>query len=199
MYEEDTIAAVATPAGDGGVAIIRISGVSAEAIARKIFQPVKMSPCAFESHHLYYGTIRDPRRDTVLDQVLLTVMRKPHSYTGEDVVKIQCHGGSFLVRQMLAVVLGEGARHADGGEFTKRAFLNGRIDLAQAEGVLELIQAQTDKGLEIAVQHTSGELSRWVHHLRGIRGQVLQYDTEVWYTEPWRDPFDWSFPERSII
>ena len=166
MYEEDTISAVATAAGDGGVAIIRISGPDAERIALEIFVPAQAGRSDFESHHLYYGIIRDPKRDQVLDQVLLAIMRKPQSYTGEDVVEIHCHGGSFLVRQILSLVLLHGARHAEPGEFTKRAFLNGRIDLAQAEGVLELIRAQTDKGLELAVQQTSGELSKWVHHLR---------------------------------
>jgi tRNA modification GTPase len=94
---------------------------------------------------LHYGTIRDPKSDKILDQVLLTIMRKPRSYTGEDVVEVHCHGGVFLVQRILGLVLSQGARHAEPGEFTKRAFLNGRLDLAPAEAVLDLIAARTEK------------------------------------------------------
>ena len=166
MYSEDTIAAIATPMGDGGVGIVRLSGPNAERIALAVFVRRSDRREKLRSHMLYHGSIRDPENGRVLDEVLLTLMRRPRSYTGEDVVEINCHGGAFLLRQILGVTLAQGARLADRGEFTKRAFLNGRMDLAQAEGVLDLIHARTKKGLELAHNHTSGELSKWVGILR---------------------------------
>lgn len=165
MYEEDTIAAIATPPGEGGVAIVRVSGPDAERIATNIFvRSGKAS--ALASRKLYYGKIRDPQSERILDEVLLTVMRKPHSYSGEDVVEVHCHGGAFVVRQVLQLILNQGARQAEPGEFTKRGFLNGRMDLAQAEAVLELIQARTDKGAAVALDQMSGGLSKWINDLR---------------------------------
>ncbi|MBI4489506.1 MAG: tRNA uridine-5-carboxymethylaminomethyl(34) synthesis GTPase MnmE [Deltaproteobacteria bacterium] len=166
MYKEDTIAAVATPVGEGGVAIVRLSGLDAERIAREIFSRSGGRNDALRSHTLHYGIIREPRTGEVLDEVLLTLMRKPRSYTGEDVVEVHCHGGPFLVRQVLELILSRGARHAEAGEFTKRAFLNGRLDLAQAEAVLDLIRARTDKGMRLALGQVRGELSKWVGELR---------------------------------
>jgi tRNA modification GTPase len=119
-----------------------------------------------KSHTLYHGKIRDPHSDRVLDEALVTIMRKPRSYTGEDVVEIHCHGGAFVVRQILGLVLRQGARQAEPGEFTKRAFLNGRLDLTQAEAVLDLIRAKTDKSAGIAIDQVSGALSQWVVELR---------------------------------
>ena len=166
MYEEDTIAAIATPPGEGALAIVRISGISAESIARQIFIRSQGKQGALKSHVLYHGRIRDPKSQRDVDDVLLTVMRKPRSYTGEDVVEVHCHGGAFLVRQLLGLILAQGARQAEPGEFTKRAFLNGRIDLAQAEAVLDLIRAPTIKGAELALNQMSGELSQFVVELR---------------------------------
>ena len=166
MYSEDTIAAIATPIGDGGVGIVRLSGPDAERIALTVFERRSGRREKLRSHMLCHGSIRDPENGRVLDEVLLTLMRRPRSYTGEDVVEINCHGGAFLLRQILQVTLAQGARLAERGEFTKRAFLNGRMDLAQAEGVLDLIHARTKKGLELANNHTSGELSKWVGILR---------------------------------
>lgn len=173
MYREDTIAAIATPVGEGGVAIARVSGPDAERIARAIFVRRQSGNGELRSHMLYRGAIRDPRSGRLLDEVLLTMMRKPHSYTGEDVVEIHCHGGSFLVRQVLGVVLAQGARHAEPGEFTKRAFLNGRMDLTQAEAVLDLIRARTDEALDLALGQAKGELSRWVGDLRAELLEIL--------------------------
>src|SRR5919206_3910213 len=135
MYEEDTIAAVATPAGDGGVAIVRVSGPAAEDIASRIFVRKHGNNGKLKSHTLYHGSIQDPSTKKIFDEGLLALMRKPRSYTGEDVVEFHCHGGAFLIRQVLGVVLAQGARCAEPGEFTKRAFLNGRLDLTQAEAV----------------------------------------------------------------
>ena len=166
MYTEDTIAAIATPAGEGGIGIVRISGPDAERIATALFVRAAAENGKLKSHMLYYGTIRDPKTDKNLDQVLLTIMRKPRSYTGEDVVEVHCHGGVFLIRRILGLMLSEGARHAEPGEFTKRAFLNGRVDLTQAEAVLDLIEARTEKGADVALAQVKGELSNWVGDLR---------------------------------
>lgn len=166
MYKEDTIAAIATPPGEGGIAIVRVSGPDAERIAAGIFARAQGKNGKLESHRLYHGAIRDPRVRSVLDEVLLAVMRKPRSYTGEDVVEIHCHGGAFLARRILEVVLAQGARHAEPGEFTMRAFLNGRVDLTQAEAVLDLIRARTDKGVELALRQAEGGVSGWVHEVR---------------------------------
>jgi tRNA modification GTPase len=165
MYKEDTIAAIATPVGEGGVGIVRVSGPDAERIASEIFSCAKdvRKP---RSHVLYHGTIRDPDQNCVVDEVLLTIMRKPHSYTGEDIVEVNCHGGPLLVRRVLGLVLSRGARHAEPGEFTKRAFLNGRMDLVQSEAVLDLIRARTEKALSLAADQIKGELSKWVGELR---------------------------------
>jgi len=166
MYKEDTIAAVATPAGEGGVAIVRLSGPDAESIAAEIFTRSGERNGRLRSHTLHYGTIRDPKSGAVLDEVLLALMRKPRSYTGEDVVEVHCHGGPFIVRRILELILSRGARHAEPGEFTKRAFLNGRIDLAQAEGLLDLIRARTAESARLALGQMRGELSKWIGELR---------------------------------
>ncbi len=166
MYQEDTIAAIATPPGEGGLAVVRISGPDGEKIARQIFTRAKKRDGQLRSHTLYHGQICDPKDPQPIDEVLLTIMRKPHSYTGEDVVEVHCHGGNFLVRQILALILTQGARQAEPGEFTKRAFLNGRVDLAQAEAVVDLIRAQTAKSAQLALSQASGELSQYVGELR---------------------------------
>jgi len=165
VYERDTIAAIATPPGQGGIAIIRLSGPQAETIARQVFV-FSRSPEDLLSHRFYFGRIIDPLTSSPLDQGLLVRMRSPHSYTGEDVVEIHCHGGSWLSRRVLTVVLAQGARLAAPGEFTKRAFLNGRLDLSQAEAVLDLIQAKSDQGLSLAWEQLSGRLAEACAALR---------------------------------
>jgi len=166
MYEQDTIAAIATPPGEGGVAIVRVSGIDAERIAQRIFTRSRGRNGSLRSHLLYHGIIRDPQTESVVDEVLLTIMRQPRSYTGEDVVEVHCHGGAFLARQILGLILTQGARQAEAGEFTKRAFLNGKLDLAQAEAVLDLIRAKTARGAELALNQVSGALSIHVSELR---------------------------------
>lgn len=166
MYREDTIAAIATPPGEGGVGIVRLSGVDAEGIASRIFKRNSGRPGRLESHKLYFGKICDTQDSKVVDQVLLTIMRRPRSYTGEDVVEIHCHGGPLIIRQVLGLVLREGARQAEPGEFTKRAFLNGRLDLTQAEAVLDVIRARTEKAAALALDQVGGALSHWVSVLR---------------------------------
>jgi tRNA modification GTPase len=184
MYKEDTIAAVATPAGEGGIAVVRISGPDAEQIVGTIFCQNNESVGRLKSHTLYHGKIRDPRSDAVVDEVLLTVMRKPRSYTGETVVEVHCHGGVFLVREILRLILSQGARHAEPGEFTKRAFLNGRIDLAQAEAVLDLIQARTQEGISLAVKQAEGGVSDWVDAMRNsVLDCIVQVEAAIDFPE----------------
>ena len=173
MYEQDTIAAIATPAGEGAVAIVRVSGPDAEQIATRLFARRQGKSGRLVSHRLYHGRIRDPNSRAVIDEVLLAIMRKPRSYTGEDVVEVYCHGGGLVVRRVLELVLSQGVRHAERGEFTKRAFLNGRIDLAQAEAVLDIIRGRTAKGVELAVNQASGQLSHWVRELREALLDIL--------------------------
>lgn len=173
MYQEDTIAAIATPPGEGGLAVLRVSGPAAETIVQKIFTRPQGRNGKLRSHTLYHGRIRDPQDGRSVDEVLVTIMRKPRSYTGEDVVEVHCHGGNFLVRKILSVILTQGARQAEPGEFTKRAFLNGRVDLAQAEAVLDLIRARTAKGAQLALDQASGGLSKYVGELREALLDIL--------------------------
>src|SRR3972149_10535782 len=142
----DTIAATATPVGEGGIGIVRISGANAEKIAHPRFKPYN-NPRTFASHHLYFGTIVNPADNASLDTALMAVMKKPKSFTGETVVEFHCHGGQLVLQRVLEVISRQGARLAAPGEFTKRAFLNGRMDLAQAEAVIDLIRGKTDLSL----------------------------------------------------
>jgi tRNA modification GTPase len=176
MYKQDTIAAIATPPGEGSIAVIRMSGGDAERIAARIFFRNRDENSKLQSHRLYHGTLRDPKSARAVDEVLLVIMREPRSYTGEDVVEIHCHGGAFIARRVLQLVLSEGARQAEPGEFTKRAFLNGRLDLSQAEAVLDLIRARTDRGAALAVDQASGNLSHWVG---GLRSELLNILVQV--------------------
>ena len=160
--DQDTIAAIATPGGRGGIGIIKISGLKSFPIDRSIFRPgdsnlslvsgaagagQKSKPLEFETHRIYYGHIVDPDNGRLLDEVLLAVMKAPRTYTREDVVEINAHGGAVVLHAILKLVLKKGARFAEPGEFTKRAFLNGRIDLTQAEAVIDIINARTQKNL----------------------------------------------------
>ena len=164
-YQEDTIAAISTPFGESGIGIVRISGSSAEFIARKLFRPKEGQP-SFISHRFHYGEIIDTKSGKAVDEVLIVLMKSPKTYTREDIVEIQCHGGYFILRKILELVLGEGARMAQPGEFTRRAFLNGRIDLTQAEAVIDLIKARTEASLEIANQQLRGWLYRRLAELK---------------------------------
>jgi tRNA modification GTPase len=149
--DSDTIAAIATPPGAGGIGIVKISGPQAIPVALPLLHPSR-TPSSLRSHHLYYGSIVDPETEKTLDEVLFTIMRAPHTYTREDVIEIQAHGSKCGLGAILEVVLKRGARLAEPGEFTKRAFLNGRIDLSQAEAVIEVVNAQPEEGLELAAR-----------------------------------------------
>ncbi len=167
MFAEDTIAAIATPLGEGGLAVIRISGPQACAVAEACFQAggkKGVKPSAAVSHTLHYGFI--VRGDQHVDEVMLAVMRAPRTFTREDVVEISCHGGLLATKAVLDTVLAAGARLAQPGEFTKRAFLNGRIDLAQAEAVADLIHARTELALTAANEQLEGKLSQRINQVR---------------------------------
>ncbi|HRI13087.1 MAG TPA: tRNA uridine-5-carboxymethylaminomethyl(34) synthesis GTPase MnmE [Verrucomicrobiota bacterium] len=163
----DTIAALATPLGEGGIAVIRVSGRDALAVGDRVFAPAGMNssrPSAADSHTVHYGHIvRDGRH---VDEVLLTVFRAPRTYTREDTVEISCHGGIVIARLVLETVLAAGARLAEPGEFTQRAFLNGRLDLAQAEAVADLIHARTELAAAAAREQLAGSLSQRINQVR---------------------------------
>jgi tRNA modification GTPase len=166
MFDE-TIAAIATPLGEGGLAVIRISGATALAVADKCFVPVgrhSTKPSSAASHTLHYGHVH--RAGRTVDEVLCAVMRAPRTYTREDVVEITCHGGMLSTKTVLDAVLESGARLAEPGEFTQRAFLNGRLDLAQAEAVADLIHSRTELALTAANEQLAGKLSQRINQLR---------------------------------
>jgi tRNA modification GTPase len=164
MYVQDTIAAISTPLGEGGIGVIRVSGPEAGRIAADIFR--KKQNGGLASHRFYYGAIIDPSGDAFLDEAMVVLMRAPRSYTREDVLEIQCHGGSLVVQRVLALVLRRGSRLAEPGEFTKRAFLNGRIDLIQAEAIIDVIRSKTDAALNLAQHQREGLLSRRITAVR---------------------------------
>ncbi len=165
--DNDTIAAISTPLGEGGIGIVRLSGKGSLQIAEKIFSsPVNKALGNLKPNSIVYGHIRDPLTGQKVDEVLLTVMKSPHSYTKEDVVEINCHGGMITLRKTLELVLKQGARLAEPGEFTKRAFINGRIDLSQAEAVLDLIRSKTDESRRVAIEQLQGGLSEKITALR---------------------------------
>lgn len=171
----DTIVAIATPIGESGIGIVRISGENALIVADKIFKSKDdKKPSSYKTYTTHYGWIVDSSSDSkseIVDEVILTVMRAPKSYTKEDVVEINCHGGIVALRRALDMALGAGCRLAEPGEFTRRAFLNGRIDLTQAEAVLDIIRAKTDTALRIGQEQLKGVFSAKVNQ---IRGQILE-------------------------
>ena len=162
---EDTIAAVATAYGEGGIGIIRISGEEALPILQEIFE-FHGDTDTFTSRRMTYGKIIDKEKNQIIDEVLAVYMKGPKTYTAEDVVEINCHGSMVSLRKTLALVLRKGARLAEPGEFTKRAFLNGRLDLSQAEAVIDMIRAKTDKSFDVAVSQLEGRLSLKVEEIR---------------------------------
>lgn len=182
--DRSTIAAIATPIGSAGIGIIRISGQDALAIARSIFRKSKTGPAmnrgstplaapVLKSHTLHHGYVVDPENGRLLDEVLLSFMQAPQSYTREDVIEINTHSGTVILKNILALVVKMGASLAEPGEFTKRAYLNGRIDLTQAEAVMDIITARTDKSLEMATAHLVGEFKIFVETTREILIQTI--------------------------
>ncbi len=183
--EFDTIAAISTPMGEGAIAIVRLSGDDAVAIADKIFKsPGGKSLTTKASHTIHYGHLVDPKTNEVVEEVMMSLMRGPKTFTREDVVEINCHGGLVSVNRVLKLVLTNGARLAEPGEFTKRAFLNGRIDLSQAEAVMDLIRAKTDRAMNVALGQMDGKLSRLIGDLRQALLETLaQVEVNIDYPE----------------
>ncbi|CAM5357693.1 tRNA modification GTPase MnmE [Streptomyces afghaniensis] len=183
--ELDTIAAISTPMGEGAIAIVRLSGPDSIKIADKLFKSIgnkKLSEVA--THTIHYGHIMDPATNEVVEEVMVSLMRGPKTFTKEDVVEINCHGGLASVNRLLQLTTSHGARIAEPGEFTKRAFLNGRIDLSQAEAVMDLIRAKTDRAMNVALGQMEGRLSKLIKHLRQeILETLAQVEVNIDYPE----------------
>src|ERR1700730_17845576 len=165
----DTIAAISTPAGEGAIALVRISGADSIAVADKICR-AKAKPSGFASHVQHFGEIVD-ETERLIDQVMMSIHRAPASYTGEDLFEISCHGGTLVSARVLEACLRAGARAARPGEFTERAFLNGKMDLTQAEAVIDLIRAKTDLALRSAAEQLEGRLGQ---HIKNIRDELVE-------------------------
>ena len=180
----DTISAIATAQGEGGIGIIRLSGEQAIAVAERMFRPASGKALSdYASHRAVYGRIVD-EAGQVIDEAMVLIMKAPHSYTKEDVVELQCHGGVMPLRKTLALTYQHGARPAEGGEFTKRAFLNGRLDLSQAQAVMDIITAKTDRSLKMATGHLTGAFSAKIKSFRQeILGQIAHLEAAIDFPE----------------
>lgn len=184
MMQNDTIAAIATPPGYGGIGVIRVSGPDAFGVVLPLFQRPNRQTDVPPSHLLTYGHIVHPVSQEIVDEVLVVCMHAPRSYTCEDVVEISAHGGPLVLQRILRLVLAQGARMANAGEFTLRAFLNGRLDLAQAEAVMDLISAQTEAGQRLAVQQLRGRLSEQVQEVRNnVLGIIARIEASIDFPE----------------
>ena len=182
--EFDTIAAISTAPGEGAIGIDRISGDLAISIASSIYQCGTKQLEEQKTHTIHYGHIVDPKSGEVYDEVMVSVLRAPKTFTREDIVEINCHGGIVAINRVLQLVLRMGARLAEPGEFTKRAFLNGRIDLSQAEAVMDLIRAKTDKSMQLAMRQLDGQLSHLIQNLRQeILNTLAQVEVNIDYPE----------------
>ncbi|APT44640.1 tRNA uridine-5-carboxymethylaminomethyl(34) synthesis GTPase MnmE [Bacillus safensis] len=181
----DTIAAISTPMGEGAIAIIRLSGPDAVQIADRMYKgPKEKKLVSVDSHTIHYGHIVDSSTEQVIEEVMVSVLRAPKTFTREDVIEINCHGGIVTVNKVLQLALREGARLAEPGEFTKRAFLNGRIDLSQAEAVMDLIRAKTDRAMNVAITQMEGRLSGLIKRLRGeILETLAHVEVNIDYPE----------------
>ncbi|MBZ6527963.1 tRNA uridine-5-carboxymethylaminomethyl(34) synthesis GTPase MnmE [Aerococcaceae bacterium DSM 111021] len=182
MYTTDTIAAIATALGESAIGIVRLSGDEAVEIANKIFKGKNLTKV--DSHTINYGHIIDPQTNKIIDEVMVSVLKAPRSYTTEDSVEINSHGGIMAIQRVLEAVLANGARLAEPGEFSKRAFLNGRIDLSQAEAVMDLIQAKTDKAMDASMNQLQGSLSTKIRSLRqDMLNTLAQVEVTIDYPE----------------
>lgn len=182
--EFDTIAAISTPPGEGAISIVRLSGDKAVEIADLAYKNGSKCLADAPSHTIHYGHMIDPKTHQVVDEVMVSLMRAPKTFTREDVVEINCHGGMVVTNQLLQLLLRLGARLAEPGEFTKRAFLNGRMDLSQAEAVMDLIEAKTEKAKNLAINQLDGELSTLIRQLRQeILETLAQVEVNIDYPE----------------
>lgn len=180
---DDTIVAIATPPGQGGVGVVRLSGARAGEIAERLFRPSRPG-AALRSHRMVHGTIRDPRNGTPIDDALVCLMRGPRSYTGEDVAEFHCHGSPATLQRLVGCCLQGGARMAERGEFTLRAFLHGRMDLAQAEAVIDLVRARTETAAQVAAQSVTGALARQLEPAtHAITGALAYLEATIDFVE----------------
>ena len=180
----DTIAAISSAPGEGAIGIVRLSGDDALAIADKVYKLGQKKLSTQDSHTIHYGHIVDPKDGQEIDEVIVSVMREPKTFTREDIVEINTHGGIVATNRVLELVLREGATLAEPGEFTKRAFINGRIDLTQAEAVMDLIRAKTDRSMDLAVKQLDGKLSNLIENLRqDILNTLAQVEVNIDYPE----------------
>ena len=183
VFEEETISAVATAVGEGAIGIVRMSGDKCIAIVSEIFQGAQKA-ADIDSQKMAYGHIVDPVSQNSIDEVLVLIMRAPRSYTREDIVEIHCHGGVVPLRKILELTIRYGARLAEPGEFTKRAFLNGRLDLSQAEAVIDIIRAKTDASLRMALGHLAGVVSEKIRVMRfDILGMIANLEATIDFPE----------------
>jgi len=190
FWENDTIAAISTPIGESGIGIVRISGPKTLEIAQEVFRDKNLNRTKikdFFSHTVHYGFVIDPKSGEKIDEVILILMKKPQTYTREDTVEFNCHGGILSLRKALETMINCGARMAEPGEFTKRAFLNGRIDLSQAEAVIDLIQAKTERSLSSSLAQLGGNLNK---KITDLRHRLIRISAEV------EAPMD--FPDQDI-
>ena len=185
VHQEDTICAIVTPQGIGGISVIRLSGRDAIDIASRLFHQKSGRPLSeAQTHTLHYGDIINLSSGEKIDEVLVSLMRSPHSFTCEDVVEISCHGGPWVTSRILETLLKEGTRLAEPGEFTKRAFLNGRIDLAQAEAVIDIIRARTEEGMRCALWQLDGKLSNEINVLHDdMAGAIASLEAYIDFPE----------------
>lgn len=180
----DTIAAISTPPGEGGIGIVRVSGEDALSIIDQLYRMNEKKLSQMDSHTVHYGHIVDPKKNQIIDEVMVSVLKGPKTYTREDIVEINTHGGMLVTNQVLQSVLSQGARLAQPGEFTKRAFLNGRIDLSQAEAVMDVIESKTDASKSNAFKQLSGDLSDVIQSLRQeILNVLAQVEVNIDYPE----------------
>ena len=190
FWENDTIAAISTPIGESGIGIVRISGPKALRIAQELFRDKKLNKKKikeFSNCTVHYGFVVDPGSEEKIDEVILVLMKKPQTYTREDIIEFNCHGGVLSLRKVLETVINCGARMAEPGEFTKRAFLNGRIDLSQAEAVIDLIQAKTERSLSSSLAQLGGSLKE---KITDLRNRLIRISAEI------EAPMD--FPDQDI-
>lgn len=182
LTQFDTIAAISTPIGEGGISIVRLSGEDAIKIANKVFKGANLTKVP--THTIHYGHIVDPKTNKVIDETMVSVMKGPKTFTREDVVEINCHGGIVVTNDILQLLLANGARMADPGEYTKRAFMNGRIDLTQAESVMDIVRAKTDKSREVAMNQLAGGLMEKIKSMRQeLLDTMAQEEVNIDYPE----------------
>lgn len=191
----DTIAAISTAIGEAGIGIVRMSGKESVSIANKLFKGNKVNYLKDgESRKLIYGHIINPNDGEIIDEVLITFMKEPYTYTRENMVEIYCHGGIISVKKVLELILDNGARLADPGEFTKRAFLNGRLDLAQSEAIIDMIRAKTDKSFQVSLNQLEGSISNEVKEIMNILLEMIAH-IEVSIDFPEEDIEDLTYDE----